>query len=147
MNVPFTIPHSQDLEKAFVAQAAKEGMLQLKGHRHACQLARLMHPRSVKAATASAQHRAPQSCALSESYASCRGACSPAHVVCRSVGGMRASIYNAMPEEGVQKLASFMKVGAGCPAGCCSGRDSSCACRTLLRQTSEGEVGVRQTPV
>ena len=24
---------------------------------------------------------------------------------------MRASIYNAMPEEGVQKLVSFMKVG------------------------------------
>lgn len=27
----------------------------------------------------------------------------------RSVGGMRASIYNAMPEEGVVKLAEFMK--------------------------------------
>ncbi|MDR0491607.1 MAG: 3-phosphoserine/phosphohydroxythreonine transaminase [Oscillospiraceae bacterium] len=27
----------------------------------------------------------------------------------RSVGGMRASIYNAMPVEGVQKLASFMR--------------------------------------
>ena len=27
----------------------------------------------------------------------------------RSVGGMRASIYNAMPEEGVQKLVEFMK--------------------------------------
>ena len=27
----------------------------------------------------------------------------------RSVGGMRASIYNAMPDEGVQKLISFMK--------------------------------------
>ncbi len=27
----------------------------------------------------------------------------------RSVGGMRASIYNAMPYEGVQKLADFMK--------------------------------------
>ncbi len=26
----------------------------------------------------------------------------------RSVGGMRASIYNAMPEEGVQKLVEFM---------------------------------------
>ena len=30
--------------------------------------------------------------------------------MCRSVGGMRASIYNAMPEEGVRKLVSFMKV-------------------------------------
>lgn len=27
----------------------------------------------------------------------------------RSVGGMRASIYNAMPYEGVEKLSSFMK--------------------------------------
>ena len=34
----------------------------------------------------------------------------PGHDVCRSVGGMRASIYNAMPEEGVNKLIAFMKV-------------------------------------
>jgi phosphoserine aminotransferase len=27
----------------------------------------------------------------------------------RSVGGMRASIYNAMPLEGVAKLVAFMK--------------------------------------
>ncbi len=27
----------------------------------------------------------------------------------RSVGGMRASIYNAMPAEGVEKLVEFMK--------------------------------------
>jgi phosphoserine aminotransferase len=27
----------------------------------------------------------------------------------RSVGGMRASIYNAMPIEGVQALVAFMK--------------------------------------
>ena len=27
----------------------------------------------------------------------------------RAVGGMRASIYNAMPLEGVQALAGFMK--------------------------------------
>ena len=27
----------------------------------------------------------------------------------RSVGGMRASIYNAMPKEGVEKLVEFMK--------------------------------------
>ena len=27
----------------------------------------------------------------------------------RSVGGMRASIYNAMPVEGVEKLVAFMK--------------------------------------
>jgi phosphoserine aminotransferase len=28
----------------------------------------------------------------------------------RSVGGMRASIYNAMPVEGVNQLVDFMKV-------------------------------------
>jgi phosphoserine aminotransferase len=27
----------------------------------------------------------------------------------RSVGGMRASIYNSMPLDGVQQLANFMK--------------------------------------
>ena len=27
----------------------------------------------------------------------------------RSVGGMRASIYNAMPDEGVDELAGFMR--------------------------------------
>ena len=27
----------------------------------------------------------------------------------RSVGGMRASIYNAMPIEGVEKLVAFME--------------------------------------
>ncbi len=27
----------------------------------------------------------------------------------RSVGGMRASIYNAMPKEGVEALIAFMK--------------------------------------
>jgi phosphoserine aminotransferase len=27
----------------------------------------------------------------------------------RSVGGMRASIYNAMPEEGVDRLIEFMR--------------------------------------
>ena len=27
----------------------------------------------------------------------------------RSVGGMRASIYNAMPKEGVEKLIAFME--------------------------------------
>jgi phosphoserine aminotransferase len=27
----------------------------------------------------------------------------------RTVGGMRASLYNAMPKEGVEKLVAFMK--------------------------------------
>ncbi|CAI9110510.1 OLC1v1010556C1 [Oldenlandia corymbosa var. corymbosa] len=58
MNVPFTLEKSE-LEAEFIKEAAKEKMVQLKGH--------------------------------------------------RSVGGMRASIYNAMPYDGVEKLVAFMK--------------------------------------
>ncbi|KZV58160.1 phosphoserine aminotransferase 2, chloroplastic-like [Dorcoceras hygrometricum] len=58
MNVPFTLA-KPELEAEFVREAAKEKMLQLKGH--------------------------------------------------RSVGGIRASIYNAMPLAGVEKLVAFMK--------------------------------------
>jgi phosphoserine aminotransferase len=58
MNVPFTLEKSE-LEGEFIKEAAKESMIQLKGH--------------------------------------------------RSVGGMRASIYNAMPLAGVEKLVAFMK--------------------------------------
>lgn len=58
MNVPF-VTGNDALDKEFVAAAAADGLVELKGH--------------------------------------------------RSVGGMRASIYNAMPIEGVQKLVSFMK--------------------------------------
>ncbi|KAJ8771094.1 hypothetical protein K2173_023419 [Erythroxylum novogranatense] len=58
MNVPFTLERS-DVEAEFIKEAAKEKMVQLKGH--------------------------------------------------RSVGGMRASIYNAMPLAGVEKLVAFMK--------------------------------------
>lgn len=57
MNVPFVTP-SEQLDAEFVSQAAKEGLLTLKGH--------------------------------------------------RLVGGMRASIYNAMPIDGVVKLTQFM---------------------------------------
>lgn len=57
MNVPFTLANP-DLDKEFLAEAAKQGLTTLKGH--------------------------------------------------RSVGGMRASIYNAMPEEGIDTLVSFM---------------------------------------
>jgi len=57
MNIPFTIPNP-DLEKTFVAEAAKVGLANLEGH--------------------------------------------------RSVGGMRASIYNAMPLAGVEALVAFM---------------------------------------
>uniref|UniRef100_A0ACD5WEQ7 Uncharacterized protein n=1 Tax=Avena sativa TaxID=4498 RepID=A0ACD5WEQ7_AVESA len=59
MNVPFTLAKAADFEKQFIAEAAKENMLELKGH--------------------------------------------------RSVGGVRASIYNAMPLSGVEKLVAFMK--------------------------------------
>lgn len=58
MNVPFVAPNA-DLDAKFVAEAAKEGLVSIKGH--------------------------------------------------RLVGGMRASIYNAMPIEGVKKLIDFMK--------------------------------------
>ncbi len=57
MNVPFTTP-TPELDAKFVAEAAKEGLVSIKGH--------------------------------------------------RLVGGMRASIYNAMPVEGIKKLIEFM---------------------------------------
>lgn len=58
MNIPF-ITGNDEMDKKFVAEAAKNGLINLKGH--------------------------------------------------RTVGGMRASIYNAMPIEGVEALVSFMK--------------------------------------
>ena len=57
MNVPFTLADA-NLDAVFLEEAAKIGLVTLKGH--------------------------------------------------RSVGGMRASIYNAMPEEGVRALVEFM---------------------------------------
>ena len=58
MNVPF-ITGSDEMDKKFIEEAKKEGLVQLKGH--------------------------------------------------RTVGGMRASIYNAMPIEGVRALVEFME--------------------------------------
>jgi len=58
MNVPFTLRDAK-LDEEFLKGAARQGMVQLKGH--------------------------------------------------RSVGGMRASIYNAMPIEGVQRLVEYMR--------------------------------------
>ena len=58
MNVTFRLP-SDELEAAFVSEAAERGMVELRGH--------------------------------------------------RSVGGIRASIYNAMPTHGVEALAAFME--------------------------------------
>jgi phosphoserine aminotransferase len=58
MNVPFILA-KPELDKAFLAEAAKAGLVNLEGH--------------------------------------------------RSVGGMRASIYNAMPAEGVDALVAFMR--------------------------------------
>lgn len=57
MNATFTLPND-DLQSAFLAEAAEQNLVSLKGH--------------------------------------------------RSVGGIRASIYNAMPVEGVKLLADFM---------------------------------------
>jgi phosphoserine aminotransferase len=57
MNVTFRLP-AEELERAFVAEAAANGLAELQGH--------------------------------------------------RSVGGIRASIYNAMPLEGVRELRAFM---------------------------------------
>jgi phosphoserine aminotransferase len=59
MNVTFRLP-TEDLEKTFVAEATKNNLIGLKGH--------------------------------------------------RSVGGCRASIYNAMPIKGIETLVDFMKV-------------------------------------
>ena len=58
MNIPF-VTGSEELDAKFVAEAAENGFVNLKGH--------------------------------------------------RTVGGMRASIYNAMPAEGVEKLVAFME--------------------------------------
>lgn len=58
MNVPFTLA-DESLNSTFLAKAAEQGLVQLKGH--------------------------------------------------KSVGGMRASIYNAMPLEGVKALVEFMR--------------------------------------
>ena len=59
MNVPF-VTGDAELDREFVAEAKKAGLVNLKGH--------------------------------------------------RSVGGMRASIYNAMPEDGVRSLIAFMEM-------------------------------------
>jgi len=57
MNVTFTLP-DDELTNKFIAEAAENGLVNIKGH--------------------------------------------------RSVGGIRASIYNAMPKEGVEKFVQFM---------------------------------------
>ena len=58
MNVPFILPN-EDLNKPFLAEAAKAGLVNLEGH--------------------------------------------------RSVGGMRASIYNAFPEQGIDVLIQVLR--------------------------------------
>jgi phosphoserine aminotransferase len=58
-NIPFRVKKDEKLENKFLAEAQKEGLIELKGH--------------------------------------------------RSVGGCRASCYNAMPIEGVEALVAFMK--------------------------------------
>ena len=58
MNIPF-VTGNEELDKKFIAEASKQGLVTLSGH--------------------------------------------------RSVGGMRASIYNAMPIDGVKALVAYMK--------------------------------------
>jgi phosphoserine aminotransferase len=58
MNIPF-VTGNDELDEKFIKEAAKNGLMTLRGH--------------------------------------------------RSVGGMRASLYNAMPLAGVEKLVGFMK--------------------------------------
>jgi phosphoserine aminotransferase len=62
MNVTFRLP-TPELEAGFLAEAAEQGLMELRGH--------------------------------------------------RSVGGIRASIYNAMPIEGVERLAQLMRTYPG----------------------------------
>jgi phosphoserine aminotransferase len=61
MNVTWRLP-TEELDRAFVAEAAAAGMIELRGH--------------------------------------------------RSVGGIRASVYNAMPLEAARTLAEFMRTFA-----------------------------------
>jgi len=58
MNIPFRVKSNDDLEKKFIAEATKNDLLDLAGH--------------------------------------------------RSVGGCRASLYNAMTMDGVEALIAFM---------------------------------------
>ncbi|XP_021811560.1 ubiquitin-conjugating enzyme E2 32-like [Prunus avium] len=85
-----------DLEAEYVKEAAKEKMVQLKGHRY------------------------------------------------RSVGGMmRASIYNAMPLSGVEKLVAFMKDFQGC-ASTQTETDWSVIAEDKCNMKSSGEKRIRE---
>jgi phosphoserine aminotransferase len=93
MNVPFTIPSNADLEKEFISKAAAAGLVRplqwmLETERSQCW--------AEKAFLAPGQPRW-SSCVVQVQL--------KGH---RSVGGMRASIYNSMPQDGVQFLADFM---------------------------------------
>ena len=120
MNVPFTIPSSADLEKEFIAQAAKRGMVRALPWRGAACSGRaaLRGCGAARLGTTGGQ--------ASHATAHLRSSCLPTLLTAsaphphpptplqiqlkghRSVGGMRASIYNSMPLEGVQQLAAFM---------------------------------------
>ena len=66
----------------------------------------------------------------------------------RTVGGMRASIYNAMPEEGVLALVDFMKQfeaehgtsGAGCGTSGAEDGTSCAGCGTSASEHGKQEV-------
>ncbi len=112
MNVPFTIPSNPDLEKTFIKETEKAGMVSI----------------MTSSSTSSSTSPAPSS------FYHCKQCTSNLDffLFCpfllmmlyssqlqlkghRSVGGMRASIYNAVPLEGVQALVTFMKVCSSDP--------------------------------
>ena len=150
MNIPFTIPSNPDLEKAFIAEATKLGMVRSRRSAHETPLIfmyaavswALISWLDVSCASGGpALHSAVCACTCTHrlhvhaamhvakikmlvlpnvdwqqqqhetSPASCPGCCH-AQVQLkghRSVGGMRASVYNSMPMAGARALATFMQ--------------------------------------
>ncbi len=73
----------------------------------------------------------------------------------RSVGGSRASIYNAFPEEGVDALVEFMSEfqQRSCSFAACATRCGNCRCvaqslgAALVGELDQHDVGVLLQPV
>ena len=150
MNVPFTISKGAELEKQFLSEATKAGMVSrlcrytprspassilfyfsslavtsmcvLVYSSTSIQILAFTHYRRSEAKSVSSLSRQGgllENVTEDELWLIARAGCStdcwqpPAQVQLkghRSVGGMRASIYNSMPQEGVQQLVDFMKV-------------------------------------
>lgn len=120
MNVPFTIPSNPDLEKTFVSEAAKQGMVRgwvllllcvsppVTTHTHTIPHTPTQRTHKLLLLT----FALPTGWVITVDGKQWMSPMSPPQIQLkghRSVGGMRASIYNAMPLEGVQALADFMK--------------------------------------